>query len=157
MNILKRWAHAGHAAGASEPRSQPASGGAEMRPLILLVAHDPGLVAWLQGPLTRAGFAVRVAHNRDQALAMARQRRPEVLLIERRLPGDALDLCHDLRVELQVPIVIMAAPNDQDDIIAALDGGADDVLTSSCPPAEAVARVRGIVRRAARPSHVLEQ
>jgi DNA-binding response OmpR family regulator len=157
VGLLKTWARISAAAAAANgPQTQSASDSADAQPTIVLAARDPGLVNWLQPPLARAGFAVQVASDREEALALAQQQQMDLLLIERQLPGDVLDLCRLLRSQLRVPIVIIAAQDIQDDIVAALDSGVDDVLTASCSPPEVVARVRGILRRAARSGRAVE-
>ncbi len=122
---------------------------------VVLVAHDPALVRWLQPSLANAGFAVRVAGDGRRAAELTREQRPDLLVIERQLPDvDGLALGQLLRAQAHVPIMIVAAHATPDDTVAALDRGADDVLTEQCSPGELIARMRSILRRCARPRPV---
>lgn len=118
---------------------------------ILIVTDDTMLAQWLRTSLLAAGFAVCVAGDGRQAINVVRQQAVDLLLVERQLPdGDGLDLCRLLRFQAQVPIVIIAAHASHDDIVAALDLGADDVLSASCSPRELIAHVHMILRRSGR-------
>jgi two-component system response regulator MprA len=113
---------------------------------ILIATHDSTLGAQLQPSLEHAGFAVRVAADGQQAVALGRQQRPDLLVLDRHLPVmDGLELCRLLRAELHVPrISIAAAPTTMDEPSAALDGGADDYLARPFAARELGACVRAI-------------
>ena len=136
---------------AAQPRPAPDSGAARPEPrTILLATHDSLLAAWIGAYLTQAGFTMLLADNGPQALALAQQL-PDLLLVDQQLPdGGGIDLCRRLRAPARVPTVIIAADTSQMDAAAALDSGADDVLTRLCSPAELAARIRAILRRTAR-------
>ena len=137
---------------AAQPRPAPDSGAAPPEPrTILLATHDSLLAAWIGAYLTQAGFTMLLADNGPQALALARQQLPDLLLVDQHLPdGGGIDLCRRLRAPARVPTVVIAADTSQVDAAAALDSGADDVLGRLCSPAELAARVRAILRRTAR-------
>lgn len=115
---------------------------------ILLVIHDRLRVNLLQPVLIASGYAVLVVRDGRQALAQIAQQSPNLVIIERDLPDiNGLVLCQQIHAWLDIPIVIIAFSTTINDIVAGLDCGADDVLSSASTPSEVIARVRAILRR----------
>ncbi len=116
---------------------------------ILVVDDEPGIAALARDYLEHAGFAVLVAGEGRGALALARSRRPDLVVLDLGLPGlDGLDVARALRRDSDVPILMLTARTDEADRIAGLELGADDYVTKPFSPRELVARVRAILRRA---------
>src|SRR5262245_54324647 len=116
---------------------------------ILIVDDDRKTAELIRMYLERDGYQPLVAHDGRQALELARQRRPDLILLDLMLPMvDGLDVCRILRAESRVPIIMLTARTTEDDKLLGLDLGADDYITKPFSPREVVARVRVVLRRA---------
>ena len=122
---------------------------------ILVVDDEPRIVALARDYLEHAGFTVLTADTGPSALTTARQKRPDLVVLDLGLPGlDGLDVTRELRrgeLTAAVPIVMLTARDDELDKLLGLELGADDYLTKPFSPRELVARVRAVLRRADRP------
>jgi two-component system alkaline phosphatase synthesis response regulator PhoP len=115
---------------------------------ILVVDDEPKIVALARDYLEHAGFAVIAAGDGPGALALARSRRPDLVVLDLGLPGlDGLDVARALRRDSSVPILMLTARTDEADRIVGLELGADDYVTKPFSPREMVARIRAILRR----------
>jgi two-component system alkaline phosphatase synthesis response regulator PhoP len=115
---------------------------------VLVVDDEPEIVRLVRDYLERAGFAVTVASDGDGALRAARQRRPDIVILDLGLPGlDGLDVARTLRRDAEVPIIMLTARTEEVDRVAGLELGADDYVTKPFSPRELVARVRAVLRR----------
>jgi two-component system, OmpR family, alkaline phosphatase synthesis response regulator PhoP len=120
-----------------------------MNELILLVDDELLIVKLARDYLERSGFRVLSASDGVAALAMARQERPDLVVLDLMLPGmDGLDVCRALRRESDVPIIMLTARVEETDRLIGLELGADDYITKPFSPRELVARVRTVLRRA---------
>lgn len=129
------------------------NGAVEGRGLVL-VAEDERAIADLERLyLTDAGFGVHVERDGDAVLAAVRRLRPVAVVLDIGLPGrDGLDVCRAMRAEGDwTPVVFVTARDDEVDRVLGLELGADDYLTKPFSPRELVARIRGLLRRAALP------
>ena len=116
---------------------------------ILVVDDDRKTVDLLRLYLEKDGYQVLAAHDGRQALDLARQRHPDLIVLDLMLPTvDGLDVCRILRAESHTPIIMLTAKSTEDDKLLGLDLGADDYLTKPFSPREVVARVRVVLRRA---------
>lgn len=115
---------------------------------ILLVDDDRKTVELIKLYLDKDGYRVLVAYDGQQALQLARQRRPDLIILDLMLPVvDGLDVCRILRSESRVPIIMLTAKTTEDDKLLGLDLGADDYITKPFSPRELLARVRAVLRR----------
>ena len=115
---------------------------------ILVVDDEPGIASLVRDYLEHAGFAVLVAGDGRNALALARSRRPDLVVLDLGLPGlDGLDVARALRRDSDVPILMLTARTDEADRVAGLELGADDYVSKPFSPREIVTRVRAILRR----------
>jgi two-component system alkaline phosphatase synthesis response regulator PhoP len=115
---------------------------------ILVVDDEPGIASLVRDYLEHAGFGVLVAGDGRNALALARSRRPDLVVLDLGLPGlDGLDVARALRRDSDVPILMLTARTDEADRVAGLELGADDYVSKPFSPREIVARVRAILRR----------
>jgi two-component system alkaline phosphatase synthesis response regulator PhoP len=118
----------------------------------MVVDDEPKIVQLARDYLEHAGFAVVVAHDGKAALATARARKPDLVVLDLGLPEvDGLDVARALRAESSVPIVMLTGRSEESDKLVGLELGADDYVTKPFSPKELVARVRAVLRRAARP------
>ena len=117
---------------------------------VLVVDDQKPIVETCRLYLEHAGFEVVVAFNGEQALAEARESRPDLIVLDLLLPRlDGREVCRRLRAEgVTVPVVMLTALATEDDRVAGLELGADDYLVKPFSPRELVARVRAILRRA---------
>ncbi len=115
---------------------------------VLVVDDEVRIAEIARDYLERAGFQVTIATNGADALALARSRRPDLVVLDLGLPRvDGLDVTRRLRRESNVPIVMLTARVDESDKLVGLELGADDYVTKPFSPKELVARVRAILRR----------
>jgi two-component system phosphate regulon response regulator PhoB len=123
-----------------------------MKPLILLVEDESALVTLLRYNLEREGFRLVEARDGEEALVLAKEEKPDLILLDWMLPlMSGLEVCRQLRrapENRDVPIIILTARGEETDKIRGLDSGADDYITKPFSPAELIARVRAVMRRA---------
>jgi two-component system, OmpR family, phosphate regulon response regulator PhoB len=121
-------------------------------PRILVVEDEPDIAALIAYQLTREGFRVETASSGDQALAAMNREVPDLLVLDRMLPGLSGDeVLRSLRAEIatqSLPVLVLTAKREQEDRIQGLELGADDYLTKPFSPRELVLRVQSILRRA---------
>ena len=115
---------------------------------VLVVDDEPKIVEVVGDYLRRAGFAVTTAADGRAALATARARPPDLVVLDLGLPGlDGLDVARELRHAAPVPIIMLTARGDETDRVLGLELGADDYLVKPFSPRELLARVRAVLRR----------
>ncbi len=115
---------------------------------VLVVDDEPRIAEICRDYLERAGFKVTIASNGADALALARQKQPDLVVLDLGLPKmDGLDVTRALRKYSNVPIIMLTARVDESDKLIGLELGADDYLTKPFSPRELVARVRAVFRR----------
>lgn len=120
-----------------------------MNELILVVDDEVPIVKLARDYLERSGFRVLSASDGVTALAAARRERPDLIVLDLKLPGmDGLDVCRSLRRESDVPIIMLTARVEEADRLIGLELGADDYISKPFSPRELVARVRTVLRRA---------
>jgi two-component system response regulator MtrA len=114
---------------------------------ILVVDDDPALSEMISIVLGEEGYSTQVCADGDGALAAFRAVHPDLVLLDLMLPGiDGIEVCRRIRAESGVPIVMLTAKSDTEDIVAGLEVGADDYIPKPFKPAELVARVRARLR-----------
>jgi DNA-binding response OmpR family regulator len=115
---------------------------------VLVVDDDPGIVKVVRAYLEQAGFEVSVAYDGKKAMQIARNDRPDLVILDLMLPEmDGWDVCRALRKESDVPIIMLTARVEESDKLIGLELGADDYVTKPFSPRELVARVRSVLRR----------
>jgi len=115
---------------------------------ILVVEDESTLLATLKYNLEREGFQVATAADGESALSLARQRQPDLILLDLMLPGvDGLQVCRILRQEMPAPILMLTAKVEEVDKVLGLELGADDYMTKPFSMRELIARVRALLRR----------
>ncbi len=121
---------------------------------ILLIEDEPHIVLGLTDALEFEGFTVVSAGRGSDGVALARQERPDAVLLDLMLPDtNGFRVCEELRrIDAFVPIVMLTARSQEADKIRGLDAGADDYVTKPFSVGELTARMRALLRRAQRPS-----
>lgn len=122
------------------------------QPLLLVVEDDPVLRETLAYNLTQAGYQVLTAPEGPAGLDLARTRRPALMVLDIMLPGlDGFEITRILRREgHNFPILMLTARDEEIDRVLGLELGADDYLTKPFSMREFLARVKALLRRAAR-------
>ncbi len=122
------------------------------QPVVLVVDDEPDVVDLVRYRLRGAGMAVIVAGDGLTALRTARERRPDLIVLDLMLPemrGE--EVCRQLRADREtsaIPVLMLTAKGDPADRIAGLEVGADDYLSKPFSPRELILRVEAILRRA---------
>ena len=124
------------------------------RKKILIIEDEPHIVLGLTDALTFEGFEVFSASKGKDGVQLARQEKPDAVLLDLMLPDtNGFKVCEDLRRwDAFVPIVMLTARGQEIDKIRGLDAGADDYVTKPFSVGELIARMRAIFRRAGRPA-----
>ena len=118
---------------------------------ILIIEDDPDTSRLVGLYLSRDGYKVLAALDGLEGLRLARESKPDLIVLDLMLPGiSGMEICRELREESMVPIVMLTARVDEKDRLDGLDTGADDYVTKPFSPRELVARVRAVLRRTAR-------
>ncbi|MGB7537265.1 MAG: response regulator transcription factor [Anaerolineales bacterium] len=98
--------------------------------------------------LEREGYEVRAAPDGVQDLNAAREQTPDIILLDIMLPGiDGFEVCRQLRAEMNVPILMLTARENENDRVVGLEMGADDYITKPFHMRELVARIKAQLRR----------
>jgi two-component system KDP operon response regulator KdpE len=128
----------------------PAGEGATPGPRILVVEDDARFRRYLRVSLAARGYRLVEAEGGVEALRLARQYVPDLVLLDLGLPDlDGLEVTRRLREWTRVPILVLSARGQEPDKVAALEAGADDYLTKPFGFAELVARIRVALRHVA--------
>ena len=115
---------------------------------VLVVDDDVKTVELVKLYLLRDGYRVITAYDGQEGLRLAREYRPDLIVLDLMLPGmNGLEICRTLRAESDVPIIMLTAMSADDDRLTGLDLGADDYVTKPFSPRELAARVRAVLRR----------
>jgi len=115
---------------------------------VLVVDDDVKTVELVKLYLNRDGYRVLTAYDGNEALTLAREKQPDLIVLDLMLPGiNGLEICRILREESDVPIIMLTALTTDDDRLTGLDIGADDYVTKPFSPRELAARVRAVLRR----------
>ncbi|WP_136708975.1 response regulator transcription factor [Agromyces sp. H66] len=115
---------------------------------VLLVDDDPTVAEVASSYLRATGFVVEEAGDGFAALHAAERFAPDLIVLDRMLPGiDGLEVFRRLRERVATPVVLLTALGSEDDRIAGLEAGADDYLAKPFSPRELVLRVQSVLRR----------
>ncbi len=118
---------------------------------VLVVDDDKPLREFVARNLEARDFKVAQASNGMEALAQARHLAPDLVILDIMMPHlDGYETCRRLRAFSDVPVVVLTAMADEQDIVAALDSGADDCLIKPFGVEELLARIRSVLRRSSR-------
>jgi two-component system OmpR family response regulator len=120
---------------------------------LLLVDDEATLRQPLAEYLSRQGFVVTEAASAAQARSVLRDETPDLVLLDVMMPGeDGISLCRHLTESRALPVIFLTAKGEATDRIVGLEIGADDYVVKPFDPRELVARIRSVLRRAAKQS-----
>jgi DNA-binding response OmpR family regulator len=117
-------------------------------PSVLLVEDERSIADPFASALTRSGFRTTVAQTGEQAMTLVSELDPDVVLLDLSLPdSDGRDVCRRLRLESDVPIIMVTASGTVTDRVVGLELGADDYVVKPFATGEVIARIRAVLRR----------
>jgi DNA-binding response OmpR family regulator len=115
---------------------------------ILVVDDEKRILSLLKAYLEQQGFDVVTAANGQDALYLARQQKPDLIILDVMMPEmDGYEFMRQHRKERETPIILLTAKVDEDDKVIGLELGADDYVTKPFSPRELTSRVRAVLRR----------
>jgi DNA-binding response OmpR family regulator len=119
---------------------------------ILIVEDDRDIAEAVAYTLKQEGYETAVAHDGREGLKAVQDRRPNLVILDLMLPGmDGLSVFRAIRSKAGTPVIMLTAKASEADRVSGLELGADDYITKPFSMRELVARVRGVLRRAAGP------
>lgn len=115
---------------------------------ILIADDDPQLLRALRITLTAKGYEIVTASNGEEAIGLAADERPDLLLLDLGMPRfNGLEVIHAIRGWSEAPILVVSGRTGAGDKVEALDAGADDYVTKPFLVEELLARIRALTRR----------
>jgi DNA-binding response OmpR family regulator len=125
---------------------------------VLLIEDDAGVRQGLELALTRQGHRVDAVESGERGLDRMRIDRPDVVVLDLMLPGmDGFEVCRRMQATGDVPIIMLTAREDDMDVVAGLEAGADDYVVKPVQARVLEARIRAVLRRTGREQAALEQ
>lgn len=119
-----------------------------MKPKILIIEDDQGILKFLNRGLSYEGYEVMVAEDGEQGIKKAEAEKPDLVVLDLMLPGiDGLEVCRQLRNNGDIPILMLTAKDQTNDRVTGLDMGADDYMVKPFEFRELLARIRALLRR----------
>lgn len=119
-----------------------------MSETILIVEDEEKLAGLLRDYLNQAGFLSEWIANGLEVVELVKRNKPDLILLDLMLPGrDGMDICKDIRMFSQLPIIMVTARVEEIDRLLGLGLGADDYICKPYSPREVVARVKAVLRR----------
>ena len=122
-----------------------------MKETILIVEDEKDIVKMLEYNLGKEGFKTLSSRNGEDALALTRRGRPDLIILDLMLPGiDGLEVCKTLKRDAKtasIPVIMLTAKSQESDKVIGLELGADDYVTKPFSPRELIARIKAVLRR----------
>lgn len=115
---------------------------------VLVVEDEKPIADILKYHLERAGYAVSLAFDGEEALERVARDNPDLVILDIMLPKiDGFTVCRQVRMRSMVPILMLTAKHEESDKVHGLEVGADDYVTKPFSPREVIARVKALLRR----------
>jgi two-component system, OmpR family, response regulator RegX3 len=115
---------------------------------LLLVEDDANLVFGIEYTLSSEGYTVMVAGTLGEARKKLAAGAADLILLDINLPdGSGYELCREIRADSQVPIIFLTALDEEANVVAGLDLGADDYMTKPIRTKELLSRIKAVLRR----------
>ncbi len=118
---------------------------------ILIVEDEEDIAELLEYNLQRQGFEAEAVGSGEEGLELTRQMEPDLLILDLMLPGlSGLEVCRALKSDPErsrIPVIMLTAKGEEEDIIAGFEAGADDYVTKPFQPRILVARVKAVLQR----------
>jgi len=115
---------------------------------ILVVDDEQKIVEVVKSYLEHSGFEVYTAYNGKQALELFEKVNPALIVLDLMLPDiSGEEICKTIRKQSRVPIIMLTAKVEEEDILKGLDNGADDYIIKPFSPKQLIARIVAVLRR----------
>ena len=115
---------------------------------ILVVDDEKRILSLLEAYLEQQGFQVTTATNGKEAIYIARQEKPDLIVLDIMMPEmDGFEFMRQHRKERETPIILLTAKVEEDEKVIGLELGADDYVTKPFSPRELTSRIRAVLRR----------
>ncbi|SEQ25323.1 DNA-binding response regulator, OmpR family, contains REC and winged-helix (wHTH) domain [Lentzea xinjiangensis] len=122
-------------------------------PRVLLIEDDEAVREGLSLALTYQGHTVDAVRTGEEGLELLLDVAPDVVVLDLMLPGvDGFEVCRRIRASGDLPIIMLTARNDDIDVVAGLEAGADDYVAKPAQPRVLEARIRAVLRRSSVPA-----
>ena len=119
------------------------------KPLVLVVDDEPGILRLIDLVLSNDGFRVISAENGLEALSLADQRRPDLVILDIKMPEmSGMEVMRRIRERIRMPVILLTGQSQDENKVLGLESGADDYIVKPFNPSELSARVRAVLRRA---------
>jgi DNA-binding response OmpR family regulator len=116
---------------------------------VLVADDDRDLLELIGFALGQSGYMVLKAHNGTSALALFEAEEPDLVVLDINMPGaSGFQVCEAIRARSSVPIMMLTVRSEEEDLVRALELGADDYLTKPFSPRTLLARIKALLRRA---------
>ncbi len=123
----------------------------ENKTKVMIVEDEVAIVTLLRYNLEKEGFAVIATGNGDEAVNLAKDNRPDIIVLDWMLPGmTGVEICKQIRWTNEIkntPIIMLSARGEEGDRIRGLDSGADDYMVKPFSPPELISRIKAVFRR----------
>jgi len=120
---------------------------------ILVVDDEAAIVDLLSYNLEKSHYHVLIARDGIEALQIAREKKPDLVILDLMLPGmDGLEVCREIRKEGEMPIIMLTARSEEVDRVVGLELGADDYVVKPFSVRELMARIKTVLRRVQAPT-----
>jgi DNA-binding response OmpR family regulator len=117
-------------------------------PLILALDDEPGILRLLKLELSTQGFRIITASTPEEALRLAEEQRPDLILLDILLPElSGLEVMRSIRERANTPVILLTAKDQDADKVRGLESGADDYVVKPFSPEELAARITAVLRR----------
>ena len=120
-------------------------------PHVLIIEDEEDILALVHYNFIRNGFRADLTTSGEDGLTMAQQLKPDLIILDLMLPGlDGLEICRRLKDDKatkSIPIIMLTAKGEEEDIVKGLEMGADDYVTKPFSPQVLLARARTVLRR----------
>ena len=124
-------------------------------PKVLIIEDEEDILALVHYNFIRNGYRANLTTSGEEGLEMARQIKPDLIILDLMLPGlDGLEVCRRLKEDKttqSIPVIMMTAKGEEQDIIKGLEMGADDYVTKPFSPQVLLARAKTVLRRSGSP------
>ena len=122
----------------------------ENKPKILIVDDEENICELVRLYIEKEGFDAIIANDGQEAVAKFNKEKPDLILLDIMLPiKDGWQVCHEIRAQSKVPIIMLTAKGETFDKVLGLELGADDYVVKPFEPKELIARIRAVLRRSA--------
>ncbi len=117
-------------------------------PKVLLIEDDDGIITPLSLYIEQSGYDIALCKDGSDALDIFHAEKPDIIILDINLPGkNGLEVCREVRLESETPIIVLSARESEDDKVTLLELGADDYVSKPFSPRELMARISAVIKR----------